>query len=198
MESRRGTSWELEDDVALLAKHKQGFSVEQLACQFNRSPKAIHFRLAHLQDPTHYAHLRMERHEKDLCKEMNKLSLSEKPGPKRLYVLQLEEGKFYVGTTEKSAQERLQDHLSQPTQWTAKYKPLALIREECPYRPFSEDAVTLELMQRYGVEQVRGGRFASLILSSEQIRAILASIAHEEGRCFTCGGNHFSHQCQEK
>lgn len=82
-----------------------------------------------------------------------------------LYVLRQVAGKYYVGITTKTPEERMQDHLHSPTgaRWTQKYKPLAIIeRQDLGIIAKSDAEVienkrTRELMRQYGYNNVRGG-----------------------------------------
>lgn len=96
--------------------------------------------------------------------------------PGFVYVLQLEQGKYYVGYTTRDNAQRIQEHynatsvsasVSSPAPaaaWTTKYKPVQLIRW-LPAIPEDEDRITLELMREHGWWQVRGGRWSDPSLS---------------------------------
>ena len=82
-----------------------------------------------------------------------------------VYVLQCEDGKYYVGSTN-NRKRRLREHCrGKGSAWTRTYKPLYLVRE---YRriPQSfllgmESKVTAEAMLKYGVNNVRGAMFCN-------------------------------------
>jgi predicted GIY-YIG superfamily endonuclease len=118
---------------------------------------------------------------------------------KRLYVLELSHGKYYVGTTRKSTRDRFLEHYKGAgSGWTRLYPPTRILVEEEPYRPFSEDATTLLWMAALGVDAVRGGKYSQVVLREEQLVEIRQSIRHESGQCFECGKEgHFSHGCTE-
>lgn len=84
-----------------------------------------------------------------------------------LYVLKLTDGKYYVGkTTRKFPDQRIKEHIAgfYTSQWVKKYPFKELVQivnlgtidqiagEE------AEQKLTLELMKRYGFQNVRGGR----------------------------------------
>jgi hypothetical protein len=212
--SRRGEPWCVEDDLDLLRLHGLGWSVERLSTFFERSQCAVDCRLSHLADEAHPAHQRLPPGKDLLCGSFSGLSLSPQLDEmgriglftkthctgKRLYVLQLEGGKYYVGTTRKSAQARLDDHRAgQGSAWTRVHPPQGLLWEETPYRAFSEDATTLLWMAVMGVEAVRGGKYSQLVLSESQLGEIRCSLTHDAGRCFACGSEtHFEQDCPLK
>lgn len=82
-----------------------------------------------------------------------------------LYVLKLEQGKYYVGITSQTPDERFQEHLngSRKSWWTNKFKPIAILdtvdlgelslEEAKAY----ENRVTRRYMRERGVNNVRGG-----------------------------------------
>ncbi|MDZ7744175.1 MAG: GIY-YIG nuclease family protein [Candidatus Saccharibacteria bacterium] len=82
-----------------------------------------------------------------------------------LYVLKLEQGKFYVGITSKTPEERFQQHVNGflGAQWTKKYKPIELTYKEDLGNVTLEQAKLAEnmkirmYMNMYGDENVRGG-----------------------------------------
>lgn len=82
-----------------------------------------------------------------------------------LYVLKLEQGKFYVGITSKTVERRMQEHRRgySGAAWTRKYKPLNVyyskdlgVISESRAEAF-ENKVVREYIQKYGIDNVRGG-----------------------------------------
>lgn len=82
-----------------------------------------------------------------------------------LYVLKLENGKWYVGITSKSPEERFYEHLAQKrgAYWTMKHKPLSIeLREDLgvvskEHAEAYENKITRTLMKERGLNNVRGG-----------------------------------------
>ena len=94
-----------------------------------------------------------------------------------IYVLKLEENKWYVGKTYKKVKERFQEHLDgNGSSWTKKYKPITIHYIENTCGPdkgaeyWQENALTLEYMENYGIENVRGGSYTNVVLYPEQLR----------------------------
>lgn len=87
-----------------------------------------------------------------------------------LYVLRLEGGKFYVGITSKSPEERMQEHLRgiRTAYWTAKHKPLEVIYTEDigliekAKAEKRENKMVRALMKQRGINNVRGGDLTSV------------------------------------
>ena len=82
-----------------------------------------------------------------------------------LYVLKLEQGKYYVGITAKTPQQRFLEHKNgyMAAQWTRKYKPLKIIDiKDLGYTEKSvseayENKVVRKYMKQFGHNNVRGG-----------------------------------------
>ena len=86
-----------------------------------------------------------------------------------LYVLRLEDRKWYVGITSKTPEIRMQEHLNgvRTAYWTAKHKPVEIIyREDLGYivkeeAEKRENKYVRELMRQRGINNVRGGDLRS-------------------------------------
>lgn len=97
----------------------------------------------------------------------------------KVYVLALEGGKYYVGIT-KEPYRRLAEHLSgKGASFTHRYKPLGIVytkKVESRYKDeaeVQERRVTIDLMKRYGIENVRGGEFYSRYMKN--VKAAMSS-----------------------
>lgn len=85
-----------------------------------------------------------------------------------LYVLALQHDKYFVGKCEpgRCAKAMYVLHLCFPDAWLSRYCPLDIKADGLHG---SLDRVTVQYMQQYGLNNVRGGRFSSPVLSSEDI-----------------------------
>ena len=91
--------------------------------------------------------------------------------PLSIYVLKLVEDKWYVGKTYKKVKERFQEHLDgKGSSWTTKYKPIKIHYIEKAAEYWEENALTLQYMEEYGIENVRGGSYTNVLLYPEQIK----------------------------
>jgi predicted GIY-YIG superfamily endonuclease len=104
-----------------------------------------------------------------------------------IYIIKLDQGKYYVGKTKNVAQ-RYQEHLlGQGSSWTRKYKPLKLDTVIENASPFDEDKQVKIYMAKYGIENVRGGTYVADKLSEEQEQALKAEIWGSSDLCNKCG-----------
>ena len=116
-----------------------------------------------------------------------------------IYVLKLQQNKYYVGKTSNPTY-RLDDHFSEGgSAWTKKYKPLS-IHELKPDRPDSdEQIVTQEYMANYGIDNVRGGPWCKIILTESEKQMITQINQGNSDSCYKCGQQgHFSMDCKSK
>lgn len=89
------------------------------------------------------------------------------------YVLELENGKFYVGKS-RYLKERLCQHFSgNGSIWTKLYKPLAVI-DVFPRN--CEEEATLHYMSKYGIDNVRGFSWCHATLSKYGLSNITEKI----------------------
>ena len=92
-----------------------------------------------------------------------------------IYVLKLVRGKYYVGLTRRNI-DRIFDHLDgDGAAWTKKYPPV----EKKPILSFTEglkesdeDKITLQMMQKYGINNVRGGKWCRVKMPSSHYQEI--------------------------
>ena len=113
---------------------------------------------------------------KEIKKEINKEVVKDVIKKINIYILALEDEKYYVGTTTNSYF-TLKSYLNNNNAaWTLKYKPLNLIRfiEDC--YDYEEDIVTLNLMKIYGIDNVRGGSYANVNLDKSTLDTIKQKI----------------------
>jgi len=82
-----------------------------------------------------------------------------------IYCLELEQGKYYVGITYNLNFRYAQHKSGEGARWTKLYKPLRImevISEDVDRN--MEDTITLQYIERYGAENVRGGSYCKIRL----------------------------------
>ena len=91
----------------------------------------------------------------------------------KIYILQLEHHKFYVGKTNRSVEEEFADHIKgSGCKWTLLHKPIAIVDIIVNVDNYDVDKYTKIYMDKYGIGNVRGGTYSMPILSNHQITAI--------------------------
>jgi hypothetical protein len=81
--------------------------------------------------------------------------------------------------------------------WTKKYKPLSVEKIIPNASPFDEDKYTIEYMDKYGIDNVRGGIYVSEALDELQRYTIKKSIWGANDCCTQCGRKgHFVKNCK--
>jgi len=116
-----------------------------------------------------------------------------------IYVLKLEQDKYYIGKTN-NPQFRLDNHFtSNGSEWTKIYKPVMLLELRPNCDDYDEDKVTRQYMDKHGIENVRGGSFVSIKLNKSTIDHLQQMSNGTNNKCFTCGCiGHFTNNCTNK
>jgi predicted GIY-YIG superfamily endonuclease len=83
-----------------------------------------------------------------------------------IYALLLEQGKIYVGYTERENGERFLEHFNgDGAKWTQKYKPIQVL-EFKPGTKEDEHNLTIEYMKKYGWYNVRGAGYCQVEMTT--------------------------------
>jgi hypothetical protein len=109
-----------------------------------------------------------------------------------LFILKLECKKYFIGLTTEIQQDI--NKLSS-SNWVKKYKPqeMLLFIEDCN----DIDKYVILYMQKYGINNVRGGTYSDILLNSECIEK-LKKIDYSTDKCYICGDNtHNVRECKK-
>ena len=113
-----------------------------------------------------------------------------------IYVLQLEQDKFYVGKTD-SPDVRINSHFNNSgSAWTKKYRPIKVqeVIDNCD--DYDEDKMVLKMMEQHGIDNVRGGSFSQVNLTPANIKHLNRMLRGSKDECFKCGStDHFVQDC---
>jgi len=114
-----------------------------------------------------------------------------------IYILKLNDNKYYIGKTNRTVKERYQEHLEGiGSFWTKKYKPLSIIKQIENSSPFDEDRYVKEYMAIYGIDNVRGGSYNQEELNGETIKFLKNELRTSNNECYKCGStSHFVSEC---
>jgi hypothetical protein len=117
-----------------------------------------------------------------------------------IYVLKCERNKYYIGKTSRPLQIRAKEHFTnQGSEWTRLYKPIEVIEKIDDADDFDEDKYTKIYMNKYGIDNVRGGSYTQLILQDHVIENLQKELCSANNACFRCNREgHFANNCYAK
>lgn len=113
----------------------------------------------------------------------------------RIYALKCKNGCFYIGKTT-DIDRRFSEHLEGTfgSEWTRLHSPIEVVENIQMDSKFDEMKKTLEYMDKYGIEKVRGAQWCTVNLTKVQLDEIKRNI-NTDG-CYRCGEKgHFANEC---
>lgn len=128
-----------------------------------------------------------------------------------LYILKLKQGKWYVGRSA-NVERRFLQHLGGiGSRWTQLHEPIEIVMKRPLRNGFDEDDTTQIYMTKYGIDNVRGGKYCHVELPASIRRSLMTKQQHvaqvqwnnysqlgeyDSGVCFRCGrGSHWQSDC---
>ena len=117
-----------------------------------------------------------------------------------IYVLKLTDGKYYVGKSS-NLELRIKSHFngSSNCAWTNLHRPVEVVEIIASTNPHDENNVTINYINRMGMDNVRGGQYATVKLSQGDKDAILKTITSLNDQCHYCSEyGHFAKDCNRK
>ena len=113
-----------------------------------------------------------------------------------LYVLKLEEEKYYVGIT-RNFKRRYKQHMDgKASSWTRRYKPLEVFEKMNVDDYFDDTIYTIKYMEKFGIDNVRGGSLCKIYLSNYDKKYINNQIKSFNHICNFCQKKgHFINDC---
>ena len=116
-----------------------------------------------------------------------------------IYILKCENDKWYIGRSNNPTV-RIRKHFEKyGSAWTSLHNPIEVenIIDNCDY--YDEDKITKQYMEKYGIDNVRGGSYCQLEITPQQREFINKEINNVKDVCFNCGeGGHFISRCPNK
>ncbi len=116
-----------------------------------------------------------------------------------VYILELEHGKYYVGKTT-NPNVRFQSHVTgNGSEWTKLHKPIKVLEQYQNCDEYDEDKYLFKAMEKYGIDNVRGGSFVQIKLNETELNFLNKRIISATNKCFICESpDHFVKDCPIK
>ena len=89
-----------------------------------------------------------------------------------IYILELEDGKFYVGKTNHTVQRFNQHNDGKGSKWTKKYPMVDLYDFHRDMKDADENRITMQMIRKFGAANVRGGSWTKVNMTRSEIRSL--------------------------
>ena len=108
-----------------------------------------------------------------------------------LYVLELENNKFYLGLTDKNINTVYDEHVNGTIcEWTKTYKPINIDRIMKDCDQFDLNIYTIEYMLKYEIENVRSDMYKKQKLTRDELVHFQKTVcSYTPSLCIRCGRN---------
>lgn len=103
-----------------------------------------------------------------------------------IYVLQCQSNKWYIGKSVDFTNRFIEHVTKNGSAWTIKYPPIEIFDVKPLSSKFDEDNLTMEYMDKYGIDNVRGGAYVQVYLPDVQRNEIERKLSSANDTCFNC------------
>ena len=103
-----------------------------------------------------------------------------------IYILRCEHSKYYIGKTTLDVDQILEQHTRQKeTKWTKIHPPISIMDTFIGDK-WDEEITFYRMADLYGIENVRGGSYKDVILTTDQKNTFTRLVCNVNGVCHKC------------
>ena len=110
--------------------------------------------------------------------------------PSFIHILKLEENKFFIVKSKQNVIKTI-NHLKKISDWIQKYPYRSIMKEDLDPNEINVDIWTLKYIEKFGIDNVRGGSYYQLNLSDKQKGLINNSLFRNIKKCIQCNKENF-------
>jgi len=128
--------------------------------------------LSHLKENTAYLSLDViQKQLKEMLIKISPSHLLDKifDGRSYIYVLKLEDDKYYIGQTNHFLDRMIDHFIGRGSVWSKTFKPIEIVELVRTDDKKMENEITKKYMRIYGVDNVRGGSYCKTILNKNPL-----------------------------
>ena len=200
-----GKLWTILEEHELLQNIKK-YTIKELAKKHGRTTRAIQLRINHI-----ILNLYNEKYSLDKIYEITNIPIKNIENiinntrnikgsnvsydKLYIYIIKCQHNKYYIGKS--TDPNRIANHfLNNGSTWTQLHKPLEIVDIINNADAFDEDKYTKKYMAEYGIDNVRGGKYAQIILNPLTKKHLEEEINSVYDLCYKCGNaDHFTKEC---
>lgn len=175
----------LKSEINLLeGKYKGGESLENILIEYDEFSKGFSYVDTVSQIKKRLIKKILNIDKLNGTESSNNVNIFKMYFPDFVYVLQLTNGKYYVGLNSESEQFDF-NNLNEPNEFINKYKPIRIISQVKKESKYDELNTVLEFMGLYGISNVRGGPYQQINMTEEEIISLINILMFHNGLCMS-------------
>lgn len=172
----------LKSEIAFLEDiYKKNHDLEEVLKEYDEFSKAFKYRdtVASIRNRMINRLKKLDKNTQTVPVSVETQNILDDVIPARIvYVFELENGKYYVGSTEQMMQCYEQHKEQNCHEFTTKYKPIQIVSQTLMLSKYDELNTVLEYMEKYGVANVRGSLYQTINMQASEVIELQKTLMH--------------------